>query len=115
MTDKPGNATGYTARQATLVRRTCLYLATRLGDFADDLVVVGGMVPSLLIDQDHQPAVLLEAKSPAATEPATLSNFRRQLNLDRAYLVVGTGGIDSRDRSSSIRTISADRFLASLV
>ncbi|MFO7948863.1 MAG: hypothetical protein R6U36_00690 [Candidatus Fermentibacteraceae bacterium] len=55
MTDKPGTAAGYSTRQAARVRQTCLYLATRLGDFTDDLVVVGGMVPSLLIDQDDLP------------------------------------------------------------
>jgi hypothetical protein len=29
-----------------------LYVATKLGDFLDDLVIVGGLVPSLLIDQE---------------------------------------------------------------
>lgn len=31
------------------IRRTCLYVATVLGDYADETVVVGGLVPSLLI------------------------------------------------------------------
>lgn len=35
------------------MRATCLYLATKLGDLMEDLVVVGGLVPSLLIEQDH--------------------------------------------------------------
>jgi hypothetical protein len=33
-----------------VVRSTCLYVATVLGDLMDDLVVVGGLVPTLLID-----------------------------------------------------------------
>jgi hypothetical protein len=34
------------------VRATCLHLATRLGDLIEDLVVVGGLVPSLIVDQE---------------------------------------------------------------
>lgn len=39
-----------------LVRQTCLYVATKLGDLLDDLVVVGGLVPSLLIPDESLPA-----------------------------------------------------------
>ena len=52
MTDKPTTAAGYDSEYTKLVRATCLYVATRLGDLLDDLVVIGGLVPSLLIDQD---------------------------------------------------------------
>jgi hypothetical protein len=38
------------------VGATCLYVATKLGDLMDELVVVGGLVPSLLIDQQNLPA-----------------------------------------------------------
>jgi len=31
----------------------CLYVATKLGDMMDDLLIVGGLVPSLIIDQAH--------------------------------------------------------------
>jgi hypothetical protein len=34
-----------------LVRAVCLFIATKLGDLMDELVVVGGLVPSLIIDQ----------------------------------------------------------------
>jgi hypothetical protein len=34
------------------VRATCLYVATKLGDMMDDLLIVGGLVPSLLVDQE---------------------------------------------------------------
>jgi hypothetical protein len=51
MAEKPTTAAGYPGEQVALVRATCLYVATKLGDLMDDLVVVGGLVPSLLIDQ----------------------------------------------------------------
>jgi len=56
MPEKPGTAAGYSSDQAERVRRTCLYVATRFGDLLDDLVIVGGLVPSLLIDQENRPA-----------------------------------------------------------
>jgi hypothetical protein len=54
--DKPTTAAGYKSDQVELVRATCLYLATKLGDIMDELVVIGGLVPSLLINQDELPA-----------------------------------------------------------
>lgn len=55
MPEKPVTATGYPGEVAELVRATCLYVASRLGDIMDDLVVIGGLVPSLLIRQDPLP------------------------------------------------------------
>ncbi len=52
MGDKPHTASGYTREQTELVKRTCLYVATKLGDLMEDLVVVGGLVPALLIPED---------------------------------------------------------------
>jgi hypothetical protein len=51
MTERPTTATGYTREQVALVRSTCLYFATKLGDLMDDLVVVGGLAPTLLINE----------------------------------------------------------------
>ncbi len=48
---KPTTAAGYDMGLAGDARRVCLYVATILGDLADDLVVVGGLVPYLVIDQ----------------------------------------------------------------
>jgi hypothetical protein len=48
MPDKPTTANGYRSEQVALVKPTCLYIATKLGDIMDELVVVGGLVPSLL-------------------------------------------------------------------
>ena len=55
MPEKPSFASEYPKEQAELVRRTCLYVATKLGDLLDELVVVGGLVPSLLIPEESVP------------------------------------------------------------
>ena len=55
MADRPRRASDYKSEQVPLVRATCLYVATKLRDLMDELVVVGGLVPSLLIDQDRLP------------------------------------------------------------
>ena len=56
MADKPRRASEYTSDHVALVRATCLYVATKFGDLMDEVVVVGGLVPSLLIDQGALPA-----------------------------------------------------------
>jgi hypothetical protein len=53
--EKPIHASGYRREQTELVRRTCLYVITKLGDLMDELVVVGGLVPSLLIPEESAP------------------------------------------------------------
>ena len=55
MAEKPGRAWDYPGEQVELVRAACLYVATRLGDLMDDVVVIGGLVPSLLVDQTALP------------------------------------------------------------
>ena len=55
MLDKPATLEGYSGEYLRLVRSVCLYAATVLGDLLDDLVVVGGLAPSLLIDQSELP------------------------------------------------------------
>src|SRR3954471_5823358 len=55
MPPKPTTAAGYAPEQVARVKATCLYLATKLGDLMPELVVVGGLVPSLLIDQENLP------------------------------------------------------------
>jgi hypothetical protein len=51
MPPKPRTASGYDRTHVANVRATCLYLATVIGDLQDELVIVGGLVPHLLIDQ----------------------------------------------------------------
>jgi len=52
---KPQNASGYNVQQLNLVQSTCLYLCTILGDYIDDFVIVGGLVPNLIIPQNPLP------------------------------------------------------------
>lgn len=56
MADKPKRASEYESQQSELVRATCLYVATKLGDMMDDLLIIGGLVPSLIVDQEDLPA-----------------------------------------------------------
>lgn len=49
MTDAPRTRSDYGPGGLALVQATCLDLATYLGDYWDDLVIVGGYVPSLLV------------------------------------------------------------------
>ncbi|HOX59669.1 MAG TPA: hypothetical protein PLC99_22535 [Verrucomicrobiota bacterium] len=53
---KPQHASEYKKEQTDLVRATCLYVATKLGDLVDDIVIVGGLVPQLIIDQEKLPS-----------------------------------------------------------
>lgn len=57
MTAKPNRASGYDPAQLNHVRATCLYVATKLGDLAEETVIVGGLVPSLLVDQRSMPSL----------------------------------------------------------
>ncbi len=51
--EKPPVASGYVPEMLELVRQTCLYVATILGDLLEEHVtVVGGLVPYLLVRQD---------------------------------------------------------------
>lgn len=55
MVRKPSTRDGYPPEQSGFVRSTCLYLATKLGDLLDEIVVVGGLAPYLLVDQENLP------------------------------------------------------------
>ena len=56
MTDNLTTADSYAGEHTELVRSTCLYVATKLGEIMEELVVIGGLVPSLLIGHDDLPA-----------------------------------------------------------
>ena len=58
MTSKPATGGGYGSEQLDHVRRICLYMATKLGDLLGEIVVVGGLVPYLLVDQEDLPSGL---------------------------------------------------------
>ena len=55
MVTKPAVATGYSVSAVQVVRAANLYIATKLGDLRDDVVIVGGLVPSLIVSQSELP------------------------------------------------------------
>jgi len=55
MPEKPSRSTEYSKEQVQLVKATCLYIATILEDYMEQAVIVGGLVPSILIDQNNLP------------------------------------------------------------
>lgn len=56
LSKEPRVAADYAPGCNKLVRQTCLEVATRLGDFRAQMCVVGGLVPSLIIDQSRRAA-----------------------------------------------------------
>ena len=58
MPSKPSSSDGYGGGQLGRVRQTCIPMATKLGDLLDEIVVVGGLVPYLLVDQENLPSDL---------------------------------------------------------
>lgn len=56
MEHKPTIAAGYSPASVQLVKRASLYLATKLGDLRDDVVIVGGLVPGLIVPQSQLPS-----------------------------------------------------------
>ena len=55
MPRKPTTQDGYSRNYLERVRSACLYVATKLGDLIDHVVIVGGLAPSLQIDQSKLP------------------------------------------------------------
>jgi len=56
MKSKPSTASDYHPDQLDRVHSVCLYISTIIGDYMDDLVIVGGLVPNLIIPQAPPPA-----------------------------------------------------------
>jgi hypothetical protein len=48
--EKPRHQSGYSAEDLEQVKSACLTVAVTLGAYMDDLCIVGGLVPALLID-----------------------------------------------------------------
>ncbi len=62
MADRPRRIEDYRPEETARVRQVCLSLASVLGDLVDDIVIVGGLVPTLLIPE-HSPESSLGAHS----------------------------------------------------
>lgn len=52
---KPRHRSGYGAEEFQQVKAACLTVAVTLGAYLEDVVIVGGLVPSLLIDDATEP------------------------------------------------------------
>ncbi|MCJ7567003.1 MAG: nucleotidyl transferase AbiEii/AbiGii toxin family protein [Anaerolineales bacterium] len=55
MKPKPTLGSEYNPQLLNLVRSLCLFISTKIGDFSNDFVVAGGLVPILIIQQDPPP------------------------------------------------------------
>ncbi|MCK5351198.1 hypothetical protein KAJ77_01395, partial [bacterium] len=51
MTDRPRTVVDYTPEITDVAKETLLYIATTLGDLLDQIVLVGGLVPSLIVSE----------------------------------------------------------------
>lgn len=50
MSEKPRHRSGYGQDELEQVKAACLTVAVTLGAYLDDVCIVGGLVPALLID-----------------------------------------------------------------
>lgn len=75
MSPKPSSGDGYGSGPLGRVRQTCIHMATKLGALLDEIVVVGGLVPHLLVDQEDLPSGL---ESHAGTMGLALAILNRE-------------------------------------
>lgn len=66
--DKPRHRSGYTAEETLQVRSACLTVAVTLGAYLDDLCIVGGLVPSLLVDHRADPTLDADPGHPGTND-----------------------------------------------
>lgn len=84
MDDVPRTAEDYGPEDLRQVKAGCLEVATRLGDLLNDLVIVGGLVPALLVDLDREEAL-------DETDPLSRHVGTRDLDLGFAIGLVDEG------------------------
>ncbi len=68
MTPKPTTAVGYRVEDTQQVVAACLTLVGALGDLADELCIVGGLVPSTICDAPVDPSALAEGAHVGTTD-----------------------------------------------
>ena len=66
--DKPRHLSGYTREETEQVEAACLTVAVTLGALMDRLCIVGGLVPSLLIDREFGPDPETGASHPGTND-----------------------------------------------
>ena len=84
MDDVPQTAEDYDPEDLQQVKAGCLEVATRLGELLDDLVIVGGLVPALLVD-------LAQEETLDETDPLSKHVGTRDLDLGFAIGLVDEG------------------------
>lgn len=75
MNDEPRTAADYTQEDLELVKAACLTVAENLGGLMDDIVIIGGSVPPLLIDMQRDSDELMdewEAEDPVSHHVGTV-------------------------------------------
>lgn len=65
---KPRHRSGYSQEETKLVETICLTVIGALGAYLDDLCVVGGLAPSLLVDRRLEPGEILEDYHPGTND-----------------------------------------------
>jgi len=65
---KPHHRSGYNQEETALVETICLTVVGALGAYLDDLCVVGGLVPTLLIDRKLEPEEVSEDSHPGTND-----------------------------------------------
>lgn len=65
---KPRRRSGYTHEQTALVESACLSVAATLGALMDDLCIVGGLVPTLLVDRRDEAQGERSARHPGTVD-----------------------------------------------
>lgn len=66
--DKPRHRSGYSREETEQVEAACLTVAVTLGAFMDRLCIVGGLVPSVLIDREIGPEPETGASHPGTND-----------------------------------------------
>jgi hypothetical protein len=65
--DKPKTAAEYRPEMVEVVRSTCLQVAVVLGDLMDEVTIVGGLVPTLLVPQGGRAGKAASLEGPLGT------------------------------------------------
>lgn len=65
---KPRHRDGYTSEELLQIRSTCLTVAVTLGAHLDQLCIVGGLVPNLLIDEQFGADPEADAEHPGTND-----------------------------------------------
>ncbi|MBG0785604.1 MAG: hypothetical protein H0S79_10925 [Anaerolineaceae bacterium] len=102
MSPKPSTASDYSPHQLILVHSVCLYISTVIGDYIDDLVIIGGLVPNLIISQAPLPE---GADAHVGTQDLDIGFSLGKFNSDRYQKIIerlrGAGFIPDKNKNQN--------------